>query len=126
MNLLPSANLLEEAGIGIKGKTLFINMIPAEASTGILLRNDLKGTNIDYELPGYYKSTYQLIARAPNYSDGEALIKSAVLALTIKVETQVETQRFKYMRPDRLPVVFPLSKGSLLEFAVNMECCWTE
>lgn len=126
MNLLHVAERLETAGVGLRGKTIFVNMIPAEASTGVLLRNDLRGTLIDHELPGYYKSMFQLIARAPNYTDGEALIEAAVQALTIKVSTQVGPQTFVYMRPDRLPVVYPLSKGSLLEFSVNMECCFFE
>lgn len=126
MNLIPVAQRLQDAALGTMGKTIFINMIPAEAPRGLLLRNDLRGTNIDYELPGYYRTMFQLIARGTSYSDTEALLKSAITALTIKTPTQVGTMRFNYLRPDRLPVVYPLSKGSLLEYAVNMECCFTE
>lgn len=126
MNLLPSAQLLEDARLGRQGKDIFINMIPAEAPQGLLLRNDLRGTEIDHELPGYYKAGFQLIARSPNYVDGQALIETAIVALTIAQPTQVGGQHFVYMRPRTLPVVFPLSKGSLLEFAVWIDCCFTE
>ncbi len=125
MNLMPVAERLESATLGVRGKTIFINMIPAEAPKGILLRNDLRGTHIDHELPGYYKGFFQLIVRAPNYTAGEELIKEAIAALTV-VETQVGTQHFRYIRPKTLPVVFPLSKGALLEFSVHMDCCFTE
>jgi hypothetical protein len=126
MNLLPVAQKLQDASLGVMGKTIFINMIPAEAPRGLLLRNDLRGTDIDYELPGYYRTMFQLIARGASYADTEALLKSAITALTIKTPTALGTMRFSYLRPDRLPVVYPLSKGSLLEYAVNMECCFTE
>lgn len=126
MNLISVAQQLEDAGIGVMGKTIFINMIPAEAPKGILLRNDLRGTAINYELPGFFKAGFQLIARAASYTEGEALIKDAILALTVKFPQQIGNQRFAYMRPRTQPVVYPLSKGSLLEFSTWMDCCFTE
>lgn len=126
MNLLNVAQRLEDAGVGIKGKSVFINMIPAESARGVLLRNDLRGTLVDYELPGYYKGSFRLIVRTDAYDDGNDLIAQAISAITIKQETQLGSQRFLYIRPRTLPVVFPLSKGSLLEFAVDMDVRFTE
>lgn len=122
MNLLPLADLLETAGLGTKGGTLFIDMLPAEATQAILLRNPLSGTPIDHELPGYYQSHLQMIVRTPagKYADAEALIAAATAALTVS-EQRIGSMFFNYMRPKTLPVVYPLSKGNLLEFSVQLD-----
>jgi hypothetical protein len=120
MNLLPVAQQLEDSGLGLLAETIFINMIPVECPRGLLLRNPLAGTAIDYELPKYYKTTFQLIARSQSYSDGEDLIAQAVTALTISNKV-LGDMSVRYMRPQALPVVFPLSKGGLLEFSVTFD-----
>lgn len=120
MNLLPLTQKLEDDGLGVQGESIFINMIPAECPTGILLRNPLQGTPIDYELPGYYKTSFQLIVRTASYTDGEALINSAIESLTV-VGKSIGDSFFHYSRPKTLPVSFPLSKGNLLEFSVNFD-----
>lgn len=124
MNLLPIIEHLESEGLGVQAKTLFINQMPAEAPTGILLRNTLQGTHIDYELPGYFKGKFQLIIRANSYSVGDELITSAIAALTLSNVT-LGDMTFKYMRPQTLPVVFPISKGNLLEFATVIDAVFT-
>lgn len=125
MNLLPLAEKLEADGLGILAETIFINMIPVEAPIGILLRNDLRGTEIDYELPGYFKTNFQAIVRAPDYVTGHALIEQVSAALMLS-EQQVGSMYFKFLRPRTKPVVFPLSAGNLLEFSVNFSACFTE
>ena len=117
MNLLPIAKKLETDGLGVMGQTLFIGMIPADCLSGLLLRDKLTGTKIDHELPGYYKTSFQLIARSPNMLTGQTLIKSAVDAITL-AETQLDDMLVRYMRPQTLPSVFPLSDGNLYEFNV--------
>lgn len=125
MNLLPIAEKLEADGVGVMADTIFINMIPAEAPTGVLLRNPLQGTQIDYELPGFYKAEFKVIARATTYQDGDALIQAVFNSLTL-VETNVGSMYVKYMRPKTKPVVFPISKGNLLEFSADFSICFTE
>lgn len=125
MNLLPLAEKLEADGVGVMAETIFINMIPAEAPTGVLLRNPLQGTKIDYELPGYYKTEFKVIARAASYPDGEALIQAVFDSLTM-AEATVGSMFVKFMRPKTKPVVFPLSKGNLLEFSADFTVCFTE
>lgn len=125
MNLMPIAQALENAGLGMMGQTIFINMIPIECPQGILLRSPLSGTKIDYELPGYYRTKFQLIVRAGSYAAGEALAASVFAALTIK-ETQLGTMYVRYMRPMTKPAVFPLSKGNLLEFAAYFDVVFNE
>lgn len=123
MNLMPLAQKLETDLVGVMGTSIFINMIPAECPQGILLRNRLPGTKIDYELPGYYKARFQLIARAQDYAVGEALINQAFASLTMK-ETTLGSMSIRFIRPVTLPAVFPLSKGNLLEFAADFEAVY--
>lgn len=125
MNLLPLAEKLEADGVGVMTDTIFINMIPAEAPTGVLLRNPLQGTQIDYELPGFYKTEFKVIARATTYPEGEALIQAVFDSLTV-IEAQVGPMYVKHMRPRTKPVVFPLSKGNLLEFSADFDVCFCE
>lgn len=125
MKLMPLANLLEAAALGVKGDTLFLDMMPAEAEQAILLRNPLTGTKINHELPGFFQTDFQVIVRTPAslYDEGEALIGQVVAALTL-AEAQVEDHHFNYCRPRTEPVAFPLSKGNLLEFNVTFDCCF--
>lgn len=125
MNLLPLAEKLEADGVGVMADTIFINMIPVEAPTGVLLRNPLQGTLIDYELPGFYKTTFKVICRAPNYAEGEALIQAVFDSLTV-IEAQVGPMYVKHMWPRTKPVVFPLSKGNLLELSADFDVCFCE
>lgn len=126
MNLMNLADLLEQKTIGKKAETIFLNMMPAECKLGILLRSPLTGTRIDHELPGYYKTKFQVIVRTPDYVKGEELIKKTVEALTIKNDTQVGGMLVRYMRPCHKPVPYPLSGGGFIEFNVSMETVFNE
>ncbi len=120
MNLMPFAEFLESEDLGVMGESIFINMIPADAPRGILLRNDLAGTLIDYELPGYFKTNFQVIVRSENFAEGEERINAVLAALTMR-ERVLGGMHINYLRPKTEPVVFPLSVGNLLEFATTMD-----
>lgn len=125
MNLMPLADLLESAKHGVKGETIFLNMMPAQAENAILLRSPLTGTPIDYELPGYYRAEFQLIVRGRDYAQAEALIKQSVTTLTL-VDAPAGPFYFNYCRPRTEPVSFPLSDGNLVEFAVNFDASFVK
>lgn len=125
MNLTPLVNLLEAANLGVKGKTLFDRMLPAECQQGVLLRSPLAGTKINPELPGFYQPDFQVIVRSVGYDDGEALMTQVMDALTFG-ERVVDTQTFQYCRPLMLPVAFPLSRGNLVEHTVQFRCAYTQ
>lgn len=120
MNLLPLAELLQANKIGTMGKTIYINMLPIDVPNAILLRNGLSGTLIDHELPGYTKTQFQVIVRAPGYQQGYDLMERVTNAITLNNET-VGIYHFNYCRPHTEPVVFPLSAGNLLEFSVHFD-----
>ena len=125
MNLMPLVDLLATNQVGIKGENLFINMLPPDSLNAILVRNTLAGTKIDYELPKYFRTEFQLIVRGTDYTATSNLIAQAVTALTL-VETQVENQYFKYCRPSTEPTSYPISKGDLIEFNVVFDVCMVE
>lgn len=118
MNLIPFAQRLHDLKIGTLEKTIFINMIPISANNGILLRNPLVGTKINYEMKGYLNTEFQVIVRASNYKIGEDLMKRVFDALTLD-NTSVHGYRVTLCYPTFEPVVYPLSDGNLLEFSTD-------
>lgn len=124
MNAMPLIDRLEAAAIGVKGTSLFLNMMPTECELGVLLKPPLNGTQIDYELPGYFKTRLQVVARSHDYAEGLDLCKRAVAALLITSDTVVGPMTIRFLRPKHQPVAFPLSEGNFIEFNVSMEICY--
>lgn len=118
MNLHPIAEYIEQNNIGKLGKTLFINMMPIDLNLGILIRNTLTGTKIDYELEDYFDARFQLIVRADTYPKGDELMQQVIDLLNFKNQ-QLGNMHFNFIRPRTEPVVYPLSEGNLLEFSVD-------
>lgn len=124
MNLKNLADRIHGAGIAVKGTTLFLNMMPMEAQTAVLLRTPLQGTKIDYYLPGYFKTDFQVIVRTRDDEAGENLMRQVMNLLTFSNLT-LGGQAFKYCRPRSLPIAFPLSSGNMIEHTVMFDCCFT-
>lgn len=124
MDLVPIANKLQSEGLGIQGKTLFINFMPMEAKTAIMLRTPLAGTIIDYELPGYFKTSFIVVSRAPEYVAALNLMKSAMRVLTLD-NVDLEQINVKFMRPATLPVPFPVSDGNFYEVQIRFDIAFT-
>lgn len=119
--------LLENEGVGRKGGkdgTLFINGMPQGVKLGLTLMSKLTGDTINYELPKYRKTGFQLVVRAQKYSEGEELIKAAIEALTIIRPTTLDNHHVKYVRPKHDYVSFPLSDGNNTEFSVNFDAVY--
>ena len=123
MNLMPLVNRINATRLGTKGKDLFVEMMPPEVSSAILLRSPLSGTKIDYYLPQYFNTEFQLIVRTGSYESGLDLTKRVITLLTFD-ELALESQSFKFCRPRTLPVAFPLSRGNLVEYNVMFDCCF--
>lgn len=123
MNMLPIANKLELEYLGVQGETLFINFMPMECKQGILLRSPLSGTEIDAELPGYYKTQFMLIVRGHDYIAANTLMESCMRTLTM-YEQDLDDIYVKYMRPSTLPVTFPVSDGNFYELKVEFSIAY--
>ena len=120
MDMMPIANKLQSLNLGEQGKTLFINFMPMECKNGILLRSPLSGTQIDHELPGYYKTEFNVIVRGHDYMAAAAKMQQVMTALCI-FETTLDGVQFKYVRPKTLPVTFPVSEGNFFEIQVGFD-----
>jgi hypothetical protein len=121
------ANLLEAKELGVKGDNLFVDILPAEIEQAILLRNPSSGTLINHELPGFFKTEFQLIVRVPagSHDAGDELINNVVKALSMEF-VQIENHFYQYCRPRNEPVVSALPPGSLLELNVTFACCFVK
>ena len=123
MNMMPIANKLELEGLGNQGTTLFVNFMPMECKAGILLRSPLNGTEINHEMPGYYKTQFNVIVRGHDYLTAAGLMQEVMTALVI-FEQQLDDAFFKYIRPKTLPVTFPVSEGNFFEIQVGFDACF--
>jgi hypothetical protein len=124
MDLMPIANKLEFEGLGTQGKTLFVNFMPMEAKTAIMLRSPLSGARIDHELPGYFKSPFMVVVRSPEYTAALAKMQEVMLALTLYNE-ELDGMSVKHMYPVSLPISFPVSDGNFYEVQVNFETAFS-
>lgn len=124
MDLMPIANKLEFEGLGVQGKTLFINFMPMEAKTAIMLRSPLSGVSIDHELPGYFKSPFMVVVRSPEYTKALDLMREVMLALTLYNE-ELDGMSVKHMYPTSLPISFPVSDGNFYEVQVNFHTAFS-
>lgn len=114
---------LEDEDVGKPGVNLFKNSMPHAVTLGIALMGKLQGDMINYELPGYRKTGFQLIVRAKSFSAGEELVQQAVASLTFE-QLEIGNIKFNYVRPRHDPVSFPTSDGNNTEFSVNFDVCF--
>jgi hypothetical protein len=124
MNLLPFAQRLEDAGLGVQGQSIFVDQMPMTVTTALMLRNPISGVPIDNYLPGFYRARFQVIARAPTYDAGQALVRQAIATLRVPAETMIGTMKVNFCRPVALPVAYPLSSANLIEWNVIFELCF--
>lgn len=123
MNLEMIAAKLQDDSVGVIGKTIFINHMPVKTEVGILLRPPYIGTPIDYELPKYRRTKFNLSVRGKNYSEANALVKAAMVSLTFE-DALLSDCQVLYVRPMTEPVSFPISDGGLVEFLVIFEAVY--
>lgn len=129
MNLVPIAKRLDTRGVGKRtgsSQNIFVHHFPEQKTVGILLRQSAMGTPIDHNLPGYFRSKFQLIARATSYEEGRALAQLASDELTMLNIALDDGMYMKQCLPTNQPVAFPSSKGDLLEFSVNFDVAFND
>lgn len=126
MNLEAIAGLLEDAGLGAQGQSIFINSMPENLS-GFMLREGYSGNWINWDFEGnWYEGDFVLTYRCPKaeYADGMEQIKQAMETLTLLYGATVGEVEYKYMRPRQTPMVYPVSGGGNVEFTVHIDVCF--
>ena len=121
------AEKLEQAGLGLRSKTIFIHRMPQDCKRGLLVKAPIQSQPIDYYLPGLISPNIQVIARANHPEDGESLINDASLALTTQLRQNFDPPlhgiiQINYIRPTHLPWNYPRSDSSEMEWSVNFDC----
>lgn len=120
MSLESIAALLEDAGLGVSGQTLFVNRMP-EAANGFLLRSGYSGDYINWDYPGWYEGDFLLTYRGPDYAEGKAKIEEAIEVLSLPHGGTVGDVYYNYMRPRTTPLAYPQSLSGNTEFAVHVD-----
>lgn len=123
MFLKTIAEYAESKDAGTIGVNLFAYNMPETSNLGVLLRQPLVGADIDYELPGYRKSKFQVVVRCKpaEIEQGRAKIDDFVQKITLLTETALTGYLIKFMRPRHDPIMYPISEGANLEFSVNFD-----
>lgn len=125
--LVEIATYLAAAGHGkILGadKTIFVHHMPASVKEGVLLRLDYAGILYEHELPGYFKTSFQVIVRNPDHVGGQTLAEAITVTLN-KERVVIGAMQVHYIRPESKPLVFPASEGDYLEFSTYYDACYT-
>ena len=125
MELMPFAELLETKGLGSISSSIFLNMMPTEAKEAILLRPPMNGSKIDHELPGYFHTSFTAIIRARGYLEGKELTDQVFKELSME-EVTVGGMYLRYCRPRATPASFPISGGSIIEWSIQFDVCFSE
>jgi hypothetical protein len=115
---------LVDAGLGDIGETITFDTLPASVSKGLCLRSNISGDDIDYEIPGFAKGVFRIIARSARYEEGEELLNNAIRALLVTRPKKIGKMTVRYCRPMTTPMNFPVSEGNYREFSVKMDICY--
>jgi len=114
-----------DAGLGVRGQSLFRNFMPADCKVGVLIRPPLQGVPIDPFIEGWHKSPIQAIVRHFDPVDGLTLANNVSKTLFVEkpefYEASEERGRAQISQfyPTALPIQFPLLEGNGIEWSVN-------
>lgn len=121
MKLEAISALLDSLGFGVEGKDIFINEMPADCKTGILLLDTYSGSEIDHYKPGYYDTGFRVAVRAVQFTTGADLALRLVKAMTIHSDTPSESITIRQMLPVNLPRPYRRSVGGFWEFEIDVD-----
>lgn len=108
------AGIIEAAGIARVGIDLFIGTIPADVSSGIMLRDPLVGATIDKGMKNFYSFEFQVIVRDPDVAQGYVRAEQiqSVLDITDWEDADIH---ISWMQPCNLPVSYPRGDSDTME-----------
>lgn len=108
--------IIQQAGLGVPGKTLFHTHMPANVPKGILVMARVP-VMID-KYTGLRKGPFQVIVRAATIVEAHALATQLMSALATEGKRQGPV-RFLFIKPEHDPLVFPRTEGGQFEASVN-------
>lgn len=123
-------NKLVDAGLGVKGVSLFRNFMPADCQIGVLFRTPLTGVDIDPYIEGWHKDRMQAIVRHVDPVLGEDMAHEVIKTLLVNTpEIYPETPEYPETHislffPMAEPIQFPLLEGNCIEWSLNFKMAY--
>ncbi len=116
MNTKPILDYMEQQGLGVKGKSLFRDHMPAAAQQGLLLTNQTM-TKISPDVPGYVHGAFEVTAREATFDAARATMDNVIDVMSGE-GLQIDDMCFFYIRPYTTPLVHPVSDSFIVEASV--------
>lgn len=125
MHLKAIKQILIEAGIGqepgeeggLPEVHLYQSPEPTAKPT-ILILDEFNGVQVNEDLPGYYRTSPQVVVAATRFQAGHDLAQKIFRELKVS-SLKVEGLTIKELRPKHMPVNYRKSEGKVVEFSTN-------
>ncbi|QNK01666.1 phage tail terminator protein [Dyella telluris] len=118
------AAILTEKKHGIPTKTLFIHNMPEKIRTGVLIMDDLMGTERDDDIPDLKRTPFKVVVRDTDYSACVKRAEAIVRELDIHRRIIPDQLEIKRMRATHDPITFPDTPGDMIEMLINLQATW--
>lgn len=121
MHLESVAEYLQEQGVSVQGKDLFVGEMPVECQIGAILLDRYSGTPINPYLPRYRQTGFRVAVRSVDRLKCLELAEKITATLTIFAETPMSEILVKQMIPQTDPRPYRRSAGGYWECEVDFE-----
>src|SRR5690606_41365013 len=98
-------DLLQAAGLGQPGSTIFKFHAPERVKKCLLVLDPLEGFQLDEDLPGYLKGSFQVVVRDTDYQSAMTVAKQVSDALNLH-RLNVNGIEIKRMRATHAPIAY--------------------
>lgn len=124
-HIYAAVKLIEEAGLGVQGRDLFIGTMPSDVVSGIMLRLPITGDRIDEGMVDFYNTSFVLIVRDADAGAGYDRARSLSKVLTVDRLIDGDVYILK-MNPETLPVSYPRGSADDVETSVSIHVAFGE
>lgn len=128
MDMVVLAKVVHDAGLAKmegRDRNIFVHQMPEDVLRGVLFRQPDGGDEINWYMPGYYRTSFQVVVRESDYQAGMKLAEDISAALTVR-NKMLGNYCVTHILPKNKPFVFPRSSGDLLEFSVHFDAVFSE
>lgn len=122
--LLEIAKYIESKGLGVIGKTIFVNEMPAGCDRGLVVFTSGEGLRQHTDISGYYRGYVSIAARAPKYQEGQLLATEVLKSMSFQGKV-LGGVNFQLSRPEALPQSFPANESGYVEWLTSFEISLT-
>lgn len=119
------AEILAATSLGTPGADLFVFHMPEQTREGILITEDIDGTEVDDDIPQLRKAYFRAIIRGYDYQSAMTVAKQVQSALDLHRLT-VGAYRFLRVRSTHEPIAYPVPESDLIEVSVNLWAVYIE